>query len=157
MEIKVGEPIKDLNVLTSLELMLQANNLYHDSYDYDAFVAIMIEWGDWKHEHLAMDYIMDQLGFDLYDTILTEEDGSDCYSAERRYILRDSEKIIPGKHEVIMGQDHCYWIYDNDTDKYYETMVSWDRYKEDDFVEEFNKIGFKLYGSNWISDPEFDI
>ena len=56
-----------------------------------------------------------------------------------------------------MGQDHCYWIYDNDTDKYYETMVSWDRYKEDDFVEEFNKIGFKLYGSNWISDPEFDI
>ena len=157
MEIKVGEPNKELNVVAALYEMMELNQIWGECYDYDDMVCIEIEWGDWKHEHKRMDYLMEQLGFYCIEEELTEENGSDCYSSRHRYILSESEKIDHAKHEVLMGQDHCYWVYSNETDKYYETMVSWNSYDEEAFVEEFNKIGFKLYGSNWISEPEFDI
>ena len=48
--------------------------------------AIEIFWGDWKHDHLRLDFLMEE-NFDLkkIETIATEEDGSDCYSAIHYY------------------------------------------------------------------------
>lgn len=48
--------------------------------DYET-IAVTIEWGDWKHDHLRAKHLMKQLGFDQLIEIATEEDGSDCYSS----------------------------------------------------------------------------
>lgn len=49
-------------------------------------VVVSISWGDWKHDHLRADYIVEHdLGGYLFGSVVTEEDGSDCYSADRYY------------------------------------------------------------------------
>lgn len=48
-------------------------------------VFVDIEWGDWKHSHLWCDDLMGYLGYALVSENITEEDGSDAYSAERIY------------------------------------------------------------------------
>ena len=54
----------------------------------DGEVTVLIEWGDWKHDHLRLKQIMEQNGFSQTDERLTEEDGSDCYSAEHIYMKK---------------------------------------------------------------------
>ncbi len=51
----------------------------------DGTVEVSIEWGDWKHEHGYLDYLMKENGFILVNEEVTEEDGSDCYSATHEY------------------------------------------------------------------------
>lgn len=58
-------------------------------------IIVSIEWGDWKHDHLHAKNIVetaygDELKFD-YDYI-TQDDGSDCYSADYVYELKDLSK-----------------------------------------------------------------
>ena len=48
-------------------------------------VDVNIEWGDWKHEHLACSWTMEELGYYQFNQVVTEEDGSDCYSAVHYY------------------------------------------------------------------------
>lgn len=84
--------------------ILQNNNIYaevYDDYDFrgsdDAFVlCVEINDGDWKHEHKRADGIVVDV-IDNYDNMeitkigedVTEEDGSDTYSAIHRFhILR---------------------------------------------------------------------
>ena len=45
-------------------------------------IAVDIEWGDWKHDHLACKYIIKNHfpECEIFDKV-TEEDGSDTYSA----------------------------------------------------------------------------
>lgn len=66
---------------------LKENDLYVDSItlDYDSKVLIQIDWGDWKHDHLRLRHLMSQLGYMLVSEKVTEEDGSDCYSALHTY------------------------------------------------------------------------
>lgn len=63
---------------------------YHLDTAYRSLDGICIEinWGDWKHNHLCTKWIveevLDMLGFSGHYTItedVTEEDGSDTYSA----------------------------------------------------------------------------
>lgn len=68
------------------ELMKQ-NRIYADIIEEtENKIAIEISWGDWKHEHLRLDWLMEE-NFDLkkIQSIATEEDGSDCYSAIHYY------------------------------------------------------------------------
>lgn len=58
-------------------------------------LSIYIDKGDWKHEHNYADYLIEEFLNNInvkYDTWkdITEEDGSDCYSAIHYY------KIIEG-------------------------------------------------------------
>lgn len=61
---------------------------------FDGRLVISIHWGDWKHEHNYADYLvrkffMDKgLGIET-DVDVTEEDGSDTYSAEHYYQIND--------------------------------------------------------------------
>lgn len=48
-------------------------------------ICVEIRWGDWKHDHLFCDYILQGMGFTLVNVDETETDGSDCYSALRYY------------------------------------------------------------------------
>ena len=49
-------------------------------------ILVCISWGDWKHHHLACEQIMKRLGYIQVQEIITEDDGSDCYSAEHTFI-----------------------------------------------------------------------
>ena len=44
-------------------------------------VAVTIEWGDWKHDHFWCADLMGYIGYEETKSKVTEEDGSDCYSA----------------------------------------------------------------------------
>lgn len=52
----------------------------------DNEVLICISWGDWKHEHLACEHIMKKLGYVQVQEVITEDNGSDCYSSEHTFI-----------------------------------------------------------------------
>lgn len=66
---------------------------WHDKfhYDFDMYIdelclIIIVNWGDWKHDHLALDQIAKEATEPIdIDVKVTEEDGSDCYSAEHYY------------------------------------------------------------------------
>lgn len=68
---------------------LKEKHLYPDLYEEkvgdEVMLAAHIEWGDWKHDHIYLDRVMEGLGFSLYGKYTTEEDGSDCYSATHLY------------------------------------------------------------------------
>ena len=85
-------------------LCLIKDAYYHDEYkkiydylnehdaDFDEIyqttdrVDISISWGDWKHSHGRLDYLMKQMGYIDDGQEVTEEDGSDTYSAMHFYL-----------------------------------------------------------------------
>ena len=62
---------------------LRLNECYADEvYDNNiGLKCVSISWGDWKHEHLWCKNLMEYLGYKEIGSKVTEEDGSDCYSA----------------------------------------------------------------------------
>lgn len=73
-------------------------------YDLNSMLIFTeIEWGDWKHEHGYCDWIMQENGFRKVGEQITEEDGSDCYSAVHfyKYGTKPSRQKEPIKVEVI--------------------------------------------------------
>ena len=48
-------------------------------------VIVSVEWGDWKHSHAYLDKLMERLGYTKIHEIVTEQDGSDCYSADHYF------------------------------------------------------------------------
>ena len=50
-------------------------------------VGVVVIWGDWKHDHARLRYVMEQNGFKCLGEQVTEEDGCDCYSATHVYKL----------------------------------------------------------------------
>lgn len=62
---------------------------FEDVYEYtDGTIEVVIEWGDWKHDHLLCDEIMSKNGYVLIGEYETDEDGSDCYSSNHQYMLK---------------------------------------------------------------------
>ena len=65
--------------------MLKNNHLSGEVYNHDCsenIIAVHIEWGDWKHSHARLKWLMNELfPCETYKNEVTEEDGSDCYSA----------------------------------------------------------------------------
>lgn len=49
-------------------------------------IEVFVEWGDWKHDHIHLEKIMEREGFKNLGEKLTEEDGSDTYSAIHLFI-----------------------------------------------------------------------
>ena len=56
-------------------------------------IIISVSWGDWRHSHMFLRNLMEYLGYKQMAEILTEEDGSDCYSADHIYVHKDDEKL----------------------------------------------------------------
>ena len=75
---------------------LTANGFYFEEvYEEDMvakLIRISISWGDWKHDHMWLDNLMSYIGYEEFNTIVTEENGSDCYSADHIYVRKDDEK-----------------------------------------------------------------
>ena len=70
-----------------LDKKFTAENLWCETYaDYNNKICFHINWGDWKHDHLRADWVAREffkaLGYTIdITTDVTEEDGSDTYSA----------------------------------------------------------------------------
>lgn len=59
------------------------------SSDDNRYFEIPISWGDWKHSHARLNYIMGLCGYDKAGEEVTESDGSDCYSSIHYYTRKD--------------------------------------------------------------------
>lgn len=69
---------------------LYDNGIYADVYtNSDGEVEVSIDWGDWKHDHGWCETLMSYLGYQQDDVVVTEENGSDCYSARHYYSVRN--------------------------------------------------------------------
>ena len=81
--------------ITAKEIYAKLNGLelYPEYVLVDGpIIKIGISWGDWKHDHMRLDYIMES-NFSVlpYKVVVTEEDGSDCYSAKHYYMVIEEE------------------------------------------------------------------
>lgn len=65
------------------DIMRDANLHGEVWHENDHAVAVEINWGDWKHEHARLDWLVREKLPELKSVTeeTTEENGSDCYSA----------------------------------------------------------------------------
>ena len=70
-----------------LRFMMVTDLLEEEGITIDdrGYFRLHISWGDWKHSHLRADYIMGLFGLEKVEEVVTESNGSDCYSAWRTY------------------------------------------------------------------------
>lgn len=75
-----------------IDKMLRDNDIYADVYPQLSVynqrpgICVQIDWGDWKHEHLRANYLIEEhFGLTCTSEQTTEENGSDCYSALHFY------------------------------------------------------------------------
>jgi len=78
-----------------IEKFLADNGFYFDDICEERILdvplyRISITWGDWKHDHGWLDSLMGHLGYEAFNEIVTEEDGSDTYSSEHIFIRKDA-------------------------------------------------------------------
>lgn len=81
-----------------IEKYLADNGFYFEDICKEEIVGvplyrISIRWGDWKHDHGWLDCLMGYIDYEAFNEIVTEENGSDCYSSEHIFVRRDAEKI----------------------------------------------------------------
>jgi len=75
-------------ITTKVQQILKEKELYFEvSLVRADIIAVNVEWGDWKHDHAYLNYIMRENGFQLLTENVTETDGSDCYSALHIYSI----------------------------------------------------------------------
>ena len=72
-----------------IQRIFEENEMWYDcDVNLDGSVEISVVWGDWKHDHLCLNYVMRENGYILIDEKVTEEDGSDAYSAVHTFLKR---------------------------------------------------------------------
>ena len=77
--------IKEL--VEKVQKLLDDNNLWADAYNYnDIAIAVEVNRGDWKHDHLRTEWLLKENGFTKITSKVTEEDGSDTYSAIHYFV-----------------------------------------------------------------------
>lgn len=74
-----------------IEKMLEENHVWasvHPHYELPV-IQVEINWGDWKHEHMRTDWLIAEKceWLSKIGEQVTEEDGSDTYSAVHNYII----------------------------------------------------------------------
>ncbi len=74
------------NTLKKVYEILRSNNVWAEAYEELGMVAVEINWGDWKHDHLRAEWLMKENGFKQLFEEVTEEDGSDTYSAIHYFV-----------------------------------------------------------------------
>lgn len=67
--------------LKELQQFLNEKKLYYDVDENEDCFIITIEWGDWKHDHGHLQYLMNYLPLSLIKREITQTNDSDCFSA----------------------------------------------------------------------------
>ena len=99
----VVTPDNTRNETDRIYTYLRDNGFYDDGVWYEKIldtqlIRIAKDWGDWKHDHGWLDDLMSYLGYDVFGCVVTEEDGSDCYSAEHIFVHKSNPR-----YEVLMA------------------------------------------------------
>lgn len=82
-----------INNQINISKYLSDNRCYAEVVsEYTSFVKVSISWGDWKHDHLWCTNLMGFIGYKEIDEEVTEDNGSDCYSADHTYA--SVEKLV---------------------------------------------------------------
>lgn len=76
----------DLDEERKIQKYMDDNDLWGDVAVDNGKVYIEFHWGDWKHEHLRCKLLMNELGYEQVAEDVTEDDGSDTYSAIHTYV-----------------------------------------------------------------------
>jgi hypothetical protein len=58
---------------------------FEEVFETEGGLCVSVSWGDWKHDHLYLNHIMEEIGYSCDDEIVTEENGDDCYSSEHYF------------------------------------------------------------------------
>lgn len=83
-------PNKSLDEMRMIDKYLSDNGIYGETYKSDNIIIVDIEWGDWKHDHIWCENLMGYIGYSVAcEEEVTDENGSDCYSA-RHYFAKNS-------------------------------------------------------------------
>ena len=127
--------IKNLDKLAQeLSDYVYENGAYYDIYAEDNEIIACIDWGDWKHDHLWFDHIarefLEDRGYKVVDIDeeVTEDDGSDTYSAIHTITLAtnkdeslDEAYGESGDYKVRVYNIH--WNEPSDLDAEYELGI----------------------------------
>ena len=73
----------------------------------DNKVYASVSWGDWKHDHLFLKEIMFNRGYSIENEHVTEEDGSDAYSADYVFV-KDINDRVPDRKRFVVGDKKSY-------------------------------------------------
>ena len=84
--MKEGENMTEKKIKNIMEYLEKNKLYYEDIWTEDGFLKIHIPWGDWKHDHDRCDHLLKNIGYICVAETVTEEDGSDCYSALHKYL-----------------------------------------------------------------------
>lgn len=85
----VFSPNKEKATDNMIHDFLKDNGVWAEVYQHNlsnAAYVVNISWGDWKHDHLWTRDLMSYLGYVEVCSKVTEEDGSDAYSAEHYFM-----------------------------------------------------------------------
>ena len=81
-------PNTDLDELSMVSRYLADNDCYSEVFHDGDEVVVCISWGDWKHDHGWAVDLMEYIGYKEVSMVETEENGSDCYSADHYFAKR---------------------------------------------------------------------
>lgn len=80
-----------------VETMLRDNHISAEVWPYSReipVVVVSIHWGDWKHDHMRAKWLCQKHGGVVFSSVETEENGSDCYSAEHTIAFVEGYKEV---------------------------------------------------------------
>lgn len=79
-----------------IQNFLDDNGVWAEVYQVSGTTAIAVDisWGDWKHEHLWCRDLMNFLGYAEIGSKVTEENGSDCYSAIHYFLTTERHEQV---------------------------------------------------------------
>ena len=81
--IKAYNEVIEKNLKKRIGKLLADNKMTYDySIDEQGFIKIVVDNGDWKHDHLVLKHIMAKAGYFCFGRhIPDEETGDDSFSA----------------------------------------------------------------------------
>lgn len=106
---------------------LNDNDLYPEVWLEKGKLFVIINWGDWKHDHLRLQYLAKEFAnaiavrIEHTDVEITEENGSDTYSAVHTFEIDINELMNDYELEdsvLYHYSDEVYKIGDNITKNY---------------------------------------
>lgn len=79
-KMKLKQIAKDIQ-----EIFEQHELDYEWQVEDNGLVSVNVEYGDWKHDHAYLVYVMKENRYREIMEQITETDGSDCYSSIHKF------------------------------------------------------------------------
>lgn len=107
----------------TVDRKLAEEKRYYEVWYDDNSILVEVNWGDWKHDHLWLDSFVKKLlkeeGYDATVSVqVTEEDGSDCYSAIHSFLV----SFDKGNLEEDYGEDEGIYETEEEAEAAAEEM-----------------------------------